>query len=195
MYSQYGEDDVIAQLFGNRTGRLLDIGAFHPTVLSNSRLLIERDWEAVLVEFSPAPVRALVKEYGNNPKIKILQAAISTQETGMVQFQISDDGLSTADPGHLEKWKEAGGYFGQLWVPSLTIAQILNQFGGDFQFVSIDTEGWSVPLAMNLLNECEQRPDVLCVEHDGRIIELQQFAQQFGYRAHWTNGTNVILVK
>lgn len=57
-------------------GRLLEIGAFDAFAMSNSRALIELGWSAVLFEPSPGPLRALVKEYGNNPKVEVVAAAV-----------------------------------------------------------------------------------------------------------------------
>lgn len=195
-YSQFGEDKVIARLLGNTKARLLDIGAWHPKTFSNSRLLIEAGWSAVLVEFSPAPVRALVQEYGNRDDVQVLQAAMSLDGNGAFgKFDVSDDGLSTADPATRRKWDKEGGYFGHLWVPQLTFEWLFFQFGGGFEFVSIDTEGTSVNLAIQLLVKHAQRPAVLCVEHDDRILELQVTAQNAGYRIAYANGTNVILAR
>ena len=66
-YSQYGEDLIILGAFAGRTepGTLLDIGAWHPTIFSNTRALIELGWAGVIIEPSPGPfinlMRACVK--------------------------------------------------------------------------------------------------------------------------------------
>jgi len=195
-YSQYGEDRVVAELLGDATGRLLEIGAWDPKTFSNSRLLIERGWRAVLVEFSPAPVRALVSEYGSSESVQVLQAAISIGDHGALrEFDLTDDGLSTRDPATLEKWRDRGGYFGKLWVPQISLERLLFQFGGDFAFVSVDTEGTSVDLAVHYLIDLQQLPRVMCVEHDGRAIELMAVAQTRGYRMVHANGTNIIIAR
>ena len=192
-YSQYGEDEIIAKLLSPYTGRLLDVGAWYPKTFSNSRLLIEAGWEALLVEFSPKPVRELVEEYRNNPRVKVLQAAVTTGDSGMTQFDVTDDGLSTCTPEIRTKWEAEGGYYGKLWVAQLSLERLLMQFGGGFPFVSFDTEGTSVELAIHYLRDREQRPYVMCVEHDERLVELMSVAQILGYRAAHLNGTNVIL--
>lgn len=194
-YSQYSEDRIISRLLRGMTGKLLDVGAWVPRTFSNSRLLIEQGWEAVLIEFSPGPVRDLVAEYGNNPKVRVIQAALTLEGNGnYCKFDVSDDGLSTADPVSRSKWAESGGYFGSLWVAQLTWEHLFFQFGGGFDFISIDTEGTSVDLAKQLL-VMGQEPKALCVEHDGRSIELMSVAQEKGYAQVWGNGTNVILAR
>lgn len=193
-YSQYGEDQIITKLLAGRaSGRLLDIGAWHPKTFSNSRMLIEAGWEAMLVEFSPKPIRDLVEEYANHPGVKVLQAAVTVVDGGMAAYDVTDDGLSTCSAEHKEKWEKDGGYFGKLWVSQIPIRQLLEQFGGGFDFVSIDTEGTSVDLARYYLGVLGQLPLVMCVEHDGRSVELMEVAQERGYRMVHMNGTNVVL--
>lgn len=202
MYSQYGEDDIIAKLvpridprMSSIPGKLLDIGAWDPIKFSNSRLLIEQGWEAVLIEFSPLPVRALLSEYGSNPKVRVIQAAMSLNGNGTLEeFAITDDAVSTNDPQQQQTWAKAGGYFGKLWVPKLTWDHFFLQFGGGYEFINIDTEGSSVDLAKQLL-QLGHEPKVICVEHDGRIVELMSVAQTKGYALVHSNGTNAILHK
>lgn len=192
-YSQNAEDEIINGIFGDHMGNLLDIGAWDPVSLSNSRLLIEKGWSAVLVEFSPAAVRNLVQQYGSRPdKIQILQAAATVGDHGtLASFSITDDGLSAEKPH--PKWAEVGGFFGRLWVPRLSLSHLLCQFGGGHDFVSIDTEGTSVDLAINLLTTLAQRPKVIIVEHDDRVAELLQATQPFGYRLVHCNAENALL--
>ncbi len=218
IYSQYAEQESILAVFADAApGKLLDIGAYHPTVFSNSRALIERGWSAVLVEPSPGPMLNLVRaclwcgavpsevygerkevacpkcgnvgRYGGCHAITLISAAVGL-EPGLLPIQITDDAVSTSDAGVYEAWKKAGGYYGTLHVPQITLEQISLQFGG-FDFVNFDAEGMSVPLAIRAL-ELEWRPRCMVVEHDGRIVEVSQAAHAVGYKTVMTNGTNLI---
>jgi len=52
-HSQNGEDSIIAACFPpDYKGTLLEIGAWFPEEFSNSKLFIDRGWDATLVEFS-----------------------------------------------------------------------------------------------------------------------------------------------
>ena len=190
-YSQYGEDKILVELFGSKVGRLLEIGAYHPTTFSNSRALIEAGWEAVLIEPSPACMCSLLREYGRNEKIHLICAAVYPE--ALAQMHVTDDAVSTTETANYETWKNAAAFDGQMWAGTITVPELMNQFGA-FDFVSVDTEGTSVPLAISLLN-AGMRPQVLMVEHDGRMVELMQAAQVHGYRCHNLNGTNAILVR
>jgi hypothetical protein len=197
-YSQNGEDDIIAAQFpADFKGTLLEVGAWEPKNLSNSRLLIERGWSAVLCEFSPVPVSKLIREYeGCSEDIKVIAAAITAEPNHVVEFQVTDDALSTNDPAQLKTWAQEGGYYGSLWVPTLSIHALLSQFFGDrrIDVASIDTEGSSVEIAIALMRT-DHRPKVLCVEHNGRIVEIMHEAQAVGYKNIHTNAENVILVR
>lgn len=198
-YSQHGEDKIVSEIFGanfrHEQGRLLDIGAWGVKDLSNSRAFIELGWNAVLCEFSPAPLRALVQEYGNCASVQVVAAAITPIHQHCLRFQITDDALSAVvDSSTTRLWKEAGGYFGSMWVPTVPLKDIVNQFFHEksVDYVSIDTEGTSVELCVELLN-LGRRPRAIVVEHDCRIVWLMSHAEPLGYTIRHTNETNLVL--
>jgi len=192
-YSQYGEDKIVSDIFGDYVGNGLEIGAWGVKDFSNSRSFIERGWPFVLVEFSPGPVRALVEAYGESETVKVVQAAVTPEPNHCLKFRITDNALSTADPKVIELWKHAGGYFGNLWVQTLSMEALMHQFFGEtpLDYASIDTEGTSVDLVIAMLRY--QRPRVIVVEHDGRHVQLMEATQGHGYRMVHSNQTNAIL--
>ncbi len=194
-HSQAGEDLIVAKQFpAGFTGNLLELGAWDPVSLSNSRAFIEAGWSAVLCEFSPGPVKHLAAAYEGCALVQVVCAAITIGDDGCQKYRITDDAVSTNDSGVEATWSDAGGYYGDLWVPSLPLDKLLSQFFGDrhIDYASIDVEGGSVPLAIALLKS-EHRPNVLVVEHDGRDVELMAVAQELGYVMVHKNATNVIL--
>lgn len=199
-YSQYNEDIHIAEELERRgitSGRLLEIGAWDAKKFSNSRALIEAGWFAILVEPSPGPMRRLAEEYNRRDLVSLVQACVMPYPgAGMQRLVLSDDGLSSTDPETVAKWLHEAGYFGSVWVPAITIPDITLQFGGDFQFISIDAEGVSVPILFAMLqNDNCPRPAVICCEHDGRIAEACGVAERAGYRPLTINATNLVLAR
>lgn len=216
-YSQYGEDKIVAEIFGgaetvramaeNRgpePGRaaLLDIGAWGPKDLSNTRAFIECGWRAVLCEFSPKPVRELVQEYSadlnGRSRVEIVQCAVTPVHQHCLEFQITDDALSaTPDSETVRKWGKdnAGGYFGRLFVPTVPLKDLMNQFFGSHtpDYVSIDTEGTSVDLLLEMWYALSRRPKAIICEHDGRDTQIWEAAKQCGYSVRDRNETNVVL--
>ena len=190
-YSQHGEDKkavAVLDRWKYQSGRVLEIGAWHPTALSNSRLLIECGWEAVLVEPSPAKLHALAKEYQNSPRVIVVGAAVSVHG-GWIKLNISEDALSTEVI--TDQWRESGGFYGSVWFNAITIRDLISWLGGDFAVVSIDTEGTSVDLFADMC-ATGMRPRVVIVEHDGRLPEVQAIAEAANYKVEWFNGTNII---
>lgn len=188
-YSQYDEEPVIlAALEGITNGRLLDIGAYHPTVFSNSRTLIERGWNAVLVEPSPEPFLSLLREYGNNPAITLVHAAVGAK-AGLLTMHATADAVSTTDAASFEKWQRAGGFYGSFLTPVIDLDNPV--FAGPFDFVNIDTEGTNLEIFSILIDR--MKPRCICVEHDYQDKIMMAMAQPHGYRAVLENGTNLVL--
>ena len=77
-YTQGGEEAAILEAIGGlQHGLVLDIGAAHPTTFSNSRALIERGWNAILVEASPDHFLSLFREYKDHERVDLILAAVS----------------------------------------------------------------------------------------------------------------------
>ena len=191
-FSQYGEDQYIIEVVkGCKTKRLLDIGAWDAKIFSNSRLLIESGWEAVLIEPSPGPLRNLVLEYGYNPKVKVVSGAV-TVHGAPIELEITDDALSGDDPPSLLKWKDSGVKFiGKMTSPAMSVKEVFTYFGGNFEFVNFDTEGTSIDLFAEMCR-VGPHPRCVCVEHDSRFVELSQHAEANNYQLVHENGTNRI---
>jgi hypothetical protein len=221
-YSQYGEQKYILQALGRndphyplsvgdpyiKPGRLLEIGAFDPFAMSNSRALIELGWSAVIFEPSPGPLKSLVKEYGNNPKVEVVGLPVSLPDFTFMKLRITDDAVSAdaTNQAHLKKW-EGYGFYGTMTTYAVPLDRVFDLWG-PFDFVSIDTEGTSVDLFMemcrlvwyagneNLPLKGRQRPRCVVVEHDNRWDEMRKAAELGGYRLMHDpkeNGTNVVL--
>lgn len=190
-YSQYDEELAILAYFGPKhDGKFLDIGAWDPKCFSNTRALYERGWFGIMIEPSPTALLALLKEYGNDDHVRVLQAAVLFEQLGYLRMHMTADSVSTADPASYEKWKDTAAFQGDLLVRVITWPEINTLFGG-FDFVNIDAEGISVDLFHAMLAS-GAKPSCCCVEHDGRMTELAAAATAVGYRAVYVNGTNAV---
>lgn len=193
MYSQFDEEKYILEALKEiTTGTFLDLGAWHATEFSNTRALFERGWRGILVEPSPGPMLGLLKEYGDEERITLIQACVVI-EGSLVRLHVTDDATSTTEEGNFEQWKETSRFHGSMLCPGITLEQFSNQFGG-FDMVNIDVEGTSVNLFHRML-ELGWRPRCVVVEHDERTTELLAAATAAGYHCTLANGTNVVLVQ
>lgn len=194
-YSQYDEQQYILSAFGDRGGRFLDIGAYNPFEFSNTRALFERGWSGVMIEPSPGPMTSLVREYGEEPRIILLSAAVGMMDwTNPCTLHVTDDCTSTTQQADFEKWKQRNKYDGVLLVPVITLGELEEQFPG-FDFINFDAEGVSADLFIHALKGLEWSPRCICVEHDGRLNELKAVGMWAGYRAVYENGTNAVFVR
>lgn len=194
-YSQNDEERFILE-WTPKDGRLLDIGAWWPTNLSNSRALIESGWRAVLVEPSPGPMRVLLGEYGANNDVKLLQAAVTSHGTP-ITMHITDYPVSTSNHEVYSLWRTdpLTKYIGRLIVPSITIGSLLRDCGS-FDFIDIDAEGQSVQIAKQLLEQPDAMlPQCFCVEHDGHHEELCRIATERGYKKFHLTAENLVAAR
>lgn len=198
-YSQFEEQPAILvyvethlkRLGETWYGRFLDIGAWDPKTFSNTRALFEAGWGGVLIEPSPKPLIALVKEYGDTDRIQVVQGCVGLNHGELVKLRVTDDSITAVagSPTH-QLWKEKGGYYGDMTALTIDWAHI-NLWWGGFQFVNIDAEGVSVDLFHAMLGS-GQKPDCVCVEHDSRMAELCEAATRNGYKLLYSNGTNAV---
>lgn len=187
VHSQQTEQEhILANL--PETGRFLDIGAYDATELSNTRALYERGWSGVLVEPSPGPARRLVEQYAD--KQIIVVCAVVGEQAGLARLFVSDGAYSTTRHENAERWKDEAGFIGECWVPYISVAKLIEQFG-PFEFVNIDTEGTSVDI-LKALFRTPMDPLCICCEHDGRLIEAIKAAEAKGYWVVDENGCNII---
>ncbi|SRR6266567_8798456 len=203
-------------------GRFLDIGAWDPITFSNTRALVEMGWSGVMIEPSPGPFIEILRcctkcgsgvdereherygerkqkecskcggtRYGLDPRFTLILAAVGL-ESGFVAISVTDDALSTNDAKNLEVWKELGGFYGNIVVPTITLENISNQWGG-FHFINIDVEGHSTDLLKRII-QIGWQPTCICVETDGRDQEIISVATA-QYNVVYGNGTNIVLVR
>lgn len=189
-YSQGLEQDFILAACP-KTGRFLDIGAWNATDKSNTRALFELGWSGVMIEPSPGPMRELLRAYGNEPRIQLVSAAVGTfEQTTIARMHISDDAVSTTQPKEFEKWKKDAKFEGTLIVPVISVRQIIEYFG-EFDFISIDTEGTSVDIFEEFLR-LGARPASICVEYNDRKAEAIAYAHKCHFGPIHENENNVI---
>lgn len=195
-YSQNNEQQIVGDLLAGVTdGRLLDIGAYVPDTFSNSRSLIDAGWSAVLVEPSPVPFIALLRHYASNPKVQLANVAITNEGGGWVEFYDSNgDALSSYSQAHKSKWETGSGVaFSKFHLFSVTVASLLDRFGANFDFISLDVEGMNLEIFNAIPMDRMKRLKVICVEHDGNHAQMLLAAAPFGFKKAAINGENLIL--
>jgi FkbM family methyltransferase len=197
-YSQNYEEEIIVGLLNaeKKVGHFLDIGAYDGFTFSNTLRLAELNWSGICVEPSPTVFPQLLKRHAANERITLVQAAIGSDNAFVEFWDSGGDALSTTDAAHRDKWRT--GYnakFTKMMVYTVTFANLFTQFGTLFDFINLDVEGVSASLFMRLPLQALEQCRVLCVEHDGKLSELQAYAARFGFQYVHHNGENLILAR
>jgi FkbM family methyltransferase len=199
-YSQNNEDLIVQQLFGSFKGRLLEIGANNGTMLSNSKLLIENDWKAILIEPSStfAELQLLHKD---NPNIICHNIGIGERDEIVTFYEsgahvpAGDDQALVSSVNYDEtiRWRQSGVQFEEKKVQLLSWNSFLySTFIDKFDFISIDVEGleWSILQQIDLDDiGCK----VLCIEYNGDRELFKKFSEYCkGFRLVDCNNENLI---
>jgi len=197
-YSQGAEETEILQALGAppKVGHFLDIGAYNGTTFSNTYRLVELGWSGVCVEPSPSVFPALLKLHEANPRIAVVNSALAPR-AGFIEFwDAGGDALSTSDEAHRLRWiNKAQVPFHKLATYAITWEMLFNKFSHDFDFISVDVEGTNYDLFMTLPLQMLAKTKVIIVEHDGRLIDMLDYAKNFGYHYQWHNYENLIMMR
>jgi len=195
-YSQNSEESYIIDYFRDiPNGKFIDIGAFHVFMFSNVRALFEQGWSGVLVEPAPSNYKAIADHYEGEERIKVLNVAIG-ETTGEIDFYESDgDAVGTSDEGHMTKWGNAGVKYTKIKVPQVSVAEFMEQYAKDIDFLSIDTEATNMAVFRSIPEYVWRQIKMACIEHDLHQEEIKETLSEYGFFTLYVNGENIILAK
>ncbi len=140
-YSQSGEDLMLAEIFGEHCGTIVDVGAHDGVYLSNSYLLELLGWNCILIEPNPQ----LFERILTNRHARAYRCA-ATSADGEVAFHISPDAdaFSTLEltDENSRKFEKMHARVEQKVVHGRRLDSILEESGvSAVDVVSIDVEG------------------------------------------------------
>lgn len=201
-YSQSKEDKKILRYFNGRTGTLLEIGANDGSFLSNSKLLIENDWSAHLVE--PSTVfKDLKKLHKENKNVKCYNIGIGTKNEKVKFFESGNHVPNGTDKAlvssvkfeETKRWRDAGVEFTEREVELKTFKDFWEEIGKpQLNFISTDTEGydWDILQQIDLK---EVGCECLIIEWNGdKDLEKKftSYCGKFGLKETHRNAENII---
>lgn len=169
--SQHGEQKIVLEFFKGQTGRFLDLGAFDGITNSNTRALSDLGWRGVCVEASPETFIKLVANHKGNPNIVCVNAAMQPHDKPAHLFLSKEPQLNSClSETHLREWASH-----DYWVGGITAKQIAEQFGGSFDFVSLDIEGIDLQV-LATMGPILKDTRLLCIED---CIPMDPFNQHY----------------
>ena len=193
MYSQHNEEEYIIRHVDGVIGNFLDIGAYDGKSFSNTLRLAELGWGGICIEPSPSVFPSLLERFKDNPKIKTVNCAIS-DVTGKLKFYDSGgDAISTFSESHKAKWEKANVKFTEVEVDTITVKDMFNRYGYDFEFINLDVEdlNWNVFCQFPLDSLTKMR--LICIEHDLHQFGIRSKLAGYGFKEIFQNDENIIL--
>lgn len=191
MYSQDREEQVIADYFGDRIGKFLDVGAHDGRTFSNTLRLAERGWSGVCVEPAASVFASLIATHKERSEIKLVNAALAPKRD-LIQFWDSNgDCIGSTDAAHRDLWAAGGVNFTETWLQTLAVDDFLAKFPGPYQFVSLDVEGTTrnLLLAMPI---AALGVELLCVEFDDHLEDVKAYCAGIGFEKFEVVGCNLM---
>jgi FkbM family methyltransferase len=173
-FAQNGEDILAWNYFEHRaSGFFVEVGANHPTHLSQTWFLEQRGWRGILVEPLPgccAELRAVRKNS------RVVQAAAGAQ-TGQAALNVAaSDAWSHLGPSKDVPVVE------RIVVAVRTLEDILAECQApQVDLLSIDTEGTELEVLRGLNLE-QRRPRLLLVEDHMESLDVFFYLKRQGYK-------------
>lgn len=194
-YAQYDEEDFLKSYF-NEKGFVVEIGAADGITNSNSRMLIERGWNGLLIEPNIINFKKLESLYNQNESVSCLNCGCSDEECELTLFVDHNDEyhqISTFS----EKQRDScitlyDCPFSEQKISVRKAMNIFEEFNiKKIDFLSIDTETYDTKVIKGIDFE-KVEVNLICVE--ALTSELLNYLETFGY-AIIKRGNNTFLTK
>jgi FkbM family methyltransferase len=161
-FSQFGEDIICGYLFKDgMTGCYVDVGAFHPMLLSNTYTLYRKGWRGLAIDANP-DVAALFARF--RPADTFIHSAVGGEQ-GSIEMAMFENGTFNCTIDQMDKVPERiRRNARRVTVPINSLAAILTERKvQSVDFLNVDCEGNDLKVLQS--NDWSRwRPKVICVE-------------------------------
>ena len=193
-FGQYGEDAVLNKLLNNKTnGFYIDVGANHPTELSNTYYFYLKGWRGINIEANPLLISNFNEVRPEDINLNLGAADVSSD---MTFYVLSANTVSSfSEKSAKENCKNHNcTIVDKIKVKTDTLENIINHYAPDkhIDFMSVDVEGFDIQ-ALKGNDWNKYRPDFLMVETNGKkMTKLNRLIDIIDYKLIYDNGTNSI---
>ena len=199
-WAQQGEDLVVGEILerlGIVAPRYLDVGAFHPTIGSNTFMSYVRGGSGVLVEPNPTMVDLLRRA---RPRDEVIAAGIGVDDRQHAEYYVIRDRpqLNTFSREQAERHGSAA-IAAVVDMPLVAVGELVDRhFASGLDFVSIDVEGLDGAILRRFPFE-RSRPAVICCEtlrYATNVAEddVASFLRDQGYVVRGGSFVNTVFV-
>lgn len=165
-FSQMAEDLIVAQLFEDKKrGFYVDVGAFHPTLYSNTYVFYQKGWRGLNIDAMPRSMELFKKLRPRDINIEV--AISNAQKEG--QYHISNSGaLNTFSKERVRAIKKMHEYLiiNKIKIKTVPLSFVLGKYlpkKQNIDFMSIDVEGLDLQV-LKSNDWTRYRPKVIIVE-------------------------------
>lgn len=192
-YSQEGEDMILRRIFENRKeGFFVDVGAYHPTLYSNTCFFYRMGWRGINIEPNPEYIWMFQKYRNRDINLAV---GVSDVETDLPYYMFNEPALNTVEEAIAKRPtrnKERVYPIGKTVINVRRLETILQEHlpeNRKIDFLSVDVEGHEFQVILS--NDWERfRPKCLLVEVLYSDLEeiirskLHRFMKEAGYTLH-----------
>lgn len=198
-YSQFGEDLIVFNFFNNANNikkNYLDIGAYHPKMISNTHLLHRNNWCGYVVDTSDFKLKLFEKRRGS--KIKTINRAVvqnheKKEKLSFFFFELPFSEIDTLSQEFAEeKKRERNVNYLRKEIKTIKINDLLKV--EDFDFVNIDIEGMDEKIINSIDFKSIHKPKLICFEdHNSYLKDKNSYVHLInnGYKHLFTSGSSV----
>jgi hypothetical protein len=201
-FSQNGEDDFIRGFFwekilAKKPGVYVDIGCYHESLYSNTKLLSLVGWRGIAVDANPESSSLWLSE---RPHDKFLNYAIkkrSDEAKSVDLYRFQDGAINTIDRKIAQEWQQKGfKLIDKINIPARSISQlgleVAKECAGSPDFVNIDIEFVDylddLPAFLNIL----KYPSLLCLEWITQDMSFNTYKESKEYLILSSQGYEII---
>jgi FkbM family methyltransferase len=193
-YSEFQEDLIIDSYFKGKTdGTYIDIGAYDPLVISNTRKFYEKNWRGINIDPNMATIELFNQ---HRPKDINLNIGISDKEEELTFYELTPKALSTFN--HADARQNCKNYLNSKIVNTypvrcIPLKKLFEQYNSHVDLLSIDVEGYEEFVLKS--NDWERyRPKMIVIEINRNTDFLLNFLAEQDYRKIFNNHVNAIFI-
>jgi FkbM family methyltransferase len=176
------------------SGFYVDVGAFHPTLFSNTYFFYLNGWQGINVEARPGSKQLFDKV---RPRDINLEIGVSRERGSMTYYFIAENSpMNSFSPDFLRQIEMLEHVQSQIPVPTLPLAELLERHLPECQtidFMNVDVEGHDYEVLES--NDWTRfRPRIIVVEDEGLDPRESQIVRLLNGHGYELCAQNVIIL-
>lgn len=195
-FSSAGEDMILRHILGSdkMSGFYVDVGAFHPTLFSNTYFFYLNGWRGINVEARPGSKTLFDKV---RPRDVNLEVGVSRERGEMTYHFIAEDSpMNSFSPEFLQQIEMLAEVKKKIPVPTLPLVEVLDRHlpkGQSIDFLTVDVEGHDYEVLES--NDWKRfRPRLIVVEDEGLDPDESRIVQMMKGHGYELCAQNVIIL-